>query len=156
MESSYIFIVLFIIIIIIILQILSSHSIPFNTNKFKVEERKDKGANRIYAYIELLDDRVIINNTNFILFSNIEKARVESSMQEIRMVNSLIYGGRRYKQGMVYWLHIYYKDKYGSNTSKTFGSLDSYYYNLYKVIADRINSKVGYVETKVDHKITEL
>ena len=153
MEQFLIFL-LFILGFIIIVAI--SSSIHTNTTKFRIEKGKDKGANPLYVVIELLPDRVVIDNSSYILYSNIEKAYVSSSIQEIKILNSLVYGGKRYKQGMVYIFHINYKDKNGFNQTLYYGSTSKIQYNDYKLIADKINSKVGFVEIKEGHKIKEL
>jgi len=145
-----------IILIVIVVIILTNWPKPANQTKFRIEQTKDRGANPIYAVLELQPDKVVIDNSEYILYENIEKAYVESSVHEIRIVNALIAGGKRYRQGRVYRLHIYYKSRFGSSNSLFFGSLRAHELRQYKVIADKINFKIGYKEPEKIDEMREL
>jgi hypothetical protein len=150
------FIFILAIIVLIIIALAKGFQSNLKGNKFRIEKAKDKGANRLFTDIEFFPDKLVIDNSEYILFSNIIKAYVDNRIQDIRIVNSLIYGGKRYKQGMVYSLHIDYKSKYGSVSSLNFGSLDYLEFTRYKLIADRINSIIGYTEEKQDNEMRKL
>jgi hypothetical protein len=124
----------------------ASSKVVVNKNKYRIERTKDKAANPLYSFIEIMDDKIVIDNTSFIMFSNIKKAYVEHHEHDIRLVGSLVYGGKRYKRGTIYYLGISFTNKNGCLDHLGFYSLSRTQYQIYQEIADEINAKIGYVE----------